>query len=437
MTLGLCMIVKDEEEVLGRCLQSVQGVFDEIYITDTGSHDQTPRIAAQFTPFVFRFPWRQDFAAARNASFAPARTDYIMWLDADDVLLPQARQALLALKPRLGEADCWYLRYDAAFDAHGNVTLHFRRERIVRRSCGFVWEGAVHETLQVSGTAAQADISVTHLRAAHKEQGRNLRIFARLFADGKTPCSRQKYYFARELEDSGLYDTAACAYEWFLRGSGWAEDKICACRGLARCHAACGRRQEQLEALLRSFAYAPPRAETCCCVGRFFWKKEIGSRRSFGSASPCAPAKRTRADSSAPTRAATSPTCGCACVTTSWETSPAPAPATSLRGAASRMTKTTCTTRAILPRWNKRRKAIRNHDMRPRPRQKTGQGDGFALLFIQKRTGGRTDGAARFHARRQLIRAAAFPFLYNNKKEGDRQKRTIAAHTGCRFSFFI
>ncbi len=280
MTLGLCMIVKDEEEVLGRCLQSVQGVFDEIYITDTGSHDNTPRIAAQFTPFVFRFPWRQDFAAARNASFAPARTDYIMWLDADDVLLPQARQALLDLKPRLGEADCWYLRYDAAFDAHGNVTLHFRRERIVRRSCGFVWEGAVHETLQVSGTAAQADISVTHLRAAHKEQGRNLRIFARLFADGKTPCSRQKYYFARELEDSGLYDTAACAYEWFLRGSGWAEDKICACRGLARCHAACGRRQEQLEALLRSFAYAPPRAETCCCVGRFFveegnWKQAV------------------------------------------------------------------------------------------------------------------------------------------------------------------
>ena len=238
MTLGLCMIIKDEEEVLGRCLQSVQGVFDEIYITDTGSHDNTPRIAARFTPFVFRFPWRQDFAAARNASFAPARTDYIMWLDADDVLLPQARQALLALKPRLGEADCWYLRYDAAFDAHGNVTLHFRRERIVRRSCGFVWEGAVHETLQVSGTAAQADISVTHLRAAHKEQGRNLRIFARLFADGKTPCSRQKYYFARELEDSGLYDTAACAYEWFLRG------------------------------------------KTCCCVGRFFveegnWKQAI------------------------------------------------------------------------------------------------------------------------------------------------------------------
>ena len=271
MTLGLCMIVKDEKEVLGRCLQSVQGVFDEIYITDTGSHDNTPRIAAQFTPFVFRFPWRsRTLPPPATRVLRPARTDYIMWLDADDVLLPQARQALLDLKPRLGEADCWYLRYDAAFDAHGNVTLHFRRERIVRRSCGFVWEGAVHETLQVSGTAAQADISVTHLRAAHKEQGRNLRIFARLFADGKTPCSRQKYYFARELEDSGLYDTAACAYEWFLRGSGWAEDKICACRGLARCHAACGRRQEQLEALLRSFAYAPPRAETCCCVGRFF-----------------------------------------------------------------------------------------------------------------------------------------------------------------------
>ena len=325
MTLGLCMIVKDEKEVLGRCLQSVQGVFDEIYITDTGSHDNTPRIAAQFTPFVFRFPNRHTLVPPpATRVLRPARTDYIMWLDADDVLLPQARQALLDLKPRLGEADCWYLRYDAAFDAHGNVTLHFRRERIVRRSCGFVWEGAVHETLQVSGTAAQADISVTHLRAAHKEQGRNLRIFARLFADGKTPCSRQKYYFARELEDSGLYDTAACAYEWFLRGSGWAEDKICACRGLARCHAACGRRQSSWKRCCAALPMPAPRRDLLLRRPFFLWKKEIGSRRSFGSASPCARAKRTRADSSAPTRAATSPTCGCACVTTSWETSPRP-----------------------------------------------------------------------------------------------------------------
>lgn len=281
MTLGLCMIVKDEAEVLARCLESVRGVFDEIYITDTGSRDDTMRIAARFTPHIFQYAWNYDFAAARNASFAHARTDYVIWLDADDVLRPSDRAALIALKPRLHEADAWFLRYDACFDAHGNVTLYYRRERIVRRSCGFLWQGAVHETLLIGGRRAYADIAVTHLRGTHKESGRNLKIFARLFADGKTPDDRQKYYFARELEDSGLYDTAACAYEWFLLGDGWAEDKICACRNLARCHAACGRRRKQLAALLHSFAYAPPRAETCCDIGAFFIEEADYSQAVF------------------------------------------------------------------------------------------------------------------------------------------------------------
>ncbi len=271
MTLGLCMIVKNEAAVLARCLNSVAGVFDEIVIVDTGSTDATKEIATKYTPYVYDFVWRYNFAAARNESFTRAHADYLMWLDADDVLLETDRAALTALKQTLdGSIDAYYLRYNAGFDENGNVTLYYDRERIVRRACGFLWKGAVHEVLLIGGKTARADIAVTHRRGQNKEQGRNLRIFARLFANGTMPDERQKFYFARELMDSGLYDTAASVYEHFLQGDGWNEDKICACRDLSFCHRECGRKKKQLAALLQSFAYAPPRAETCCALGDYY-----------------------------------------------------------------------------------------------------------------------------------------------------------------------
>ena len=70
MTLGLCMIVKNEEEVLGRCLQSVEKICDEIIIVDTGSSDNTMNIALNFGAKVYSFPWNFDFSAARNFSFS-------------------------------------------------------------------------------------------------------------------------------------------------------------------------------------------------------------------------------------------------------------------------------------------------------------------------------------------------------------------------------
>ena len=83
ITLSLCMIVKNEEDVLGRCLSCMDGIADEIVIVDTGSTDRTREIALQFTSKVYDFPWRDDFAAARNFAFSKATMDYTLWLDAD------------------------------------------------------------------------------------------------------------------------------------------------------------------------------------------------------------------------------------------------------------------------------------------------------------------------------------------------------------------
>ncbi len=271
MTLALCMIVKNEEMTLARCLKSVEGVFDEIVVADTGSADATKAVAARFTPYVYDFLWQDDFSAARNFSFSKARADYLMWLDADDVLKEADRAALLALKQTLdGGTDAYSLRYDAAQDEYGNPTLWFYRERIVRRACGFLWRGAVHETLCVFGKTKTLPIAVTHLRGEHKERGRNLRIYLRGLLAGKTPRGRDAFYFARELRDNGLPALAADAYLYFLHGEGWAEDKICACLNLAAIYRAQGNAERQKKVLLHSFAFGVPRPAACCALGQLY-----------------------------------------------------------------------------------------------------------------------------------------------------------------------
>ena len=85
-TVSLCMIVKNEEAVLARCLDSLNGLMDEIIIVDTGSTDSTKDIAGLYTDKVYDYEWTDDFAAARNFSFSLATMDYIYAPDADEVL---------------------------------------------------------------------------------------------------------------------------------------------------------------------------------------------------------------------------------------------------------------------------------------------------------------------------------------------------------------
>ena len=68
-SVNLCMIVRNEEQVLGRCLSCVKDFADEIIIVDTGSNDKTKEISSLFTDQIYDFPWIDDFAAARNFAF--------------------------------------------------------------------------------------------------------------------------------------------------------------------------------------------------------------------------------------------------------------------------------------------------------------------------------------------------------------------------------
>src|SRR4028118_1917043 len=83
------MIVKNEEATLPQCLNSVKDVVDEMVVLDTGSSDRTPEIAKNLGAKVYHFPWGNDFSAARNESLKYVQGDWVLVLDADEVLVPE------------------------------------------------------------------------------------------------------------------------------------------------------------------------------------------------------------------------------------------------------------------------------------------------------------------------------------------------------------
>jgi len=92
--LSLSMIVRDEAERLVACLESVAGFVQEMVVLDTGSSDDTVAIARQQGATVHELPWPGDFAPARNAAMQLVHGDWVLVLDADEQLLPEARPDL-------------------------------------------------------------------------------------------------------------------------------------------------------------------------------------------------------------------------------------------------------------------------------------------------------------------------------------------------------
>ena len=271
-TITLAMIIKNEETVLERCLQCASPLVDEVVIVDTGSSDRSVEIAKQFTDRVYSFAWIDDFAAARNYAFSLAQMDYILWLDADDIITPENQQKFLDLKQNLNpQTDIVMMKYHVGFDAQGNPTFSYYRERLIRNSEKFRWEGAVHEAITPSGVIHYADIAITHQKCGPHDSDRNLRIFEKLLREGKQLSLREQYYYARELYYHKQYEAAIQRFnDCIAHKETWIENRIDACHLRSDCYNALGDRHQALCSLLESFVYDVPRAEICCAIAMLF-----------------------------------------------------------------------------------------------------------------------------------------------------------------------
>jgi glycosyltransferase involved in cell wall biosynthesis len=274
MTISLCMIVKNEEKTLPRCLDSVKEIADEIILVDTGSTDQTKQIARQYTDQIYDFKWIDDFAAARNYSFSKATKEYILWLDADDVLLDEDQKKLADLKRSLDPSfDVVMMKYQMKPHHPQAPTSVFMRERLLKRAKGFTWHDPVHEYLILSGKILNTDITVTHWKM-HGKSDRNLKIFEKMIREGTPLSNRNQFYYARELFLNRRWEEAIPYYQAFLdTWDGLPSNYMDASVDLACCYRQMKDDRQVLRALLRSFEHDPPRAEICCQIG-FYYKQK-------------------------------------------------------------------------------------------------------------------------------------------------------------------
>lgn len=161
-SLAFCLIVKDEEKTLPRCLENLKEVADEIVIVDTGSTDRTKEVAREYTDRVFDFPWDDDFAAARNFSLAQAKSGWLLWLDADDYVQDKQAEAIKNLTQNSNGTTAF------AFPTHclrdtGELLLINTRIRLVRNRRSYRFRSRLHETLDLRGDSFQfVNLPVIH-----------------------------------------------------------------------------------------------------------------------------------------------------------------------------------------------------------------------------------------------------------------------------------
>lgn len=266
MTYSLCMIVKDEEDVLSRCLDSVKGIFDEIIIVDTGSKDNTKEIAKQYTNKIYDFEWCDDFSKARNYAFSKATKDYIMWLDADDILKEEDNLKLQEFKKNMPDVDVVMMPYNIAFDKNGKPTFSYYRERLLKRERHFNWIDPVHEYLEIYGNIMTQEIAITHQKEKNYTD-RNLKIYQSMEQNKQPFSPRNLYYYGRELVDHKKYKKAQTILKRFLKTNGWIEDKINACLLLYQI-------TKDISYLFQTFQYDIPRSKISYFIGTYYLEKK-------------------------------------------------------------------------------------------------------------------------------------------------------------------
>jgi tetratricopeptide (TPR) repeat protein len=200
LTLSLCMIVKDEEQMLPRCLAAVAPAVDEIVIVDTGSTDASVEIAKSFGAKVIEFPWTGSFAEARNVSFEAATGDWVMYLDADEVLVAEDVHQLRALTGRTWREAFYVVETSYTGELGDGGAMVNNALRVFRNRPEYRFKDRLHEQIAhtlptyIPGRVEQTPVRVTHygylgsVRDAKEKSGRNIELLRTQAAESpKTP----------------------------------------------------------------------------------------------------------------------------------------------------------------------------------------------------------------------------------------------------------
>lgn len=232
MKLSACLIVKNEKDHIQDVLSSLEGV-DEIIVVDTGSVDNTVELAHSMGARVFTdYQWNDDFAEARNHALSKCTGDWILSIDADEVLELNGIENIRAI---IKDAHDEELTFSVKMTAKGTGAVH-NLPRLFRNNGEVKWVGAAHETLSPIQANRTGIVIVYGSSTAHAlDPDRMLRILGeQVNSENGTP--RDLYYYAREFYYRRKYDEAARLFREYLTIATWIPEKADACLYLARCY---------------------------------------------------------------------------------------------------------------------------------------------------------------------------------------------------------
>ena len=251
-------------------------------MVDTGSTDNTKQIAQKFTDKVFDFDWCDDFSKARNFSFSLATCDFQMWLDADDFITEENIKKIQRLKNSNQDADVFMCLYALGFDEDNAPKLRFHRERILKRSSGFVWEGFVHEVIAPAGKIVYTDIEIEHRKIVVSNPKRNLRLYQKALKRGVKFSPRELYYYSRELYYNNHITKAIQCFKKFLKISNtFPPDNLGAYIMLCDCFMLKIQPNNAINTIFDCMKKHTPNAEMCCKLGYVYKQKEDNSKAIF------------------------------------------------------------------------------------------------------------------------------------------------------------
>lgn len=279
VTISLCMIVKNEEQILGRCLDSLQGIVDEMIVVDTGSTDRTKEVAREHGAKVYDFEWTGDFSDARNYSFSLASCDYIYAADADEELDEDNRKRFIKLKEDIEELDIDIVQMYYANQLAFRTVYNFDRElrpKLFRRVRNFRWEDPIHEQVALDPVICNSDIEIIHNPRENHAQ-RDLAAFRRAIDEGRVISKRLHSMYARELFMAGEADDfikAKAFFEGTVSDTNRSLDEVKeACCVLAHVAVLENDAEALLKYTLKDFA-TEMSSEMCYELGDFYYGKK-------------------------------------------------------------------------------------------------------------------------------------------------------------------
>lgn len=239
--LGLNIIVgPDDKAVLERALKSCQGdLFDEIVVTMAMPKEdpEIKSLAESLGAKVYFFKWNSNFSDARNYSFSKNTSEYIFWIDSDDVIKPSEYKKLQELKPHIRTWDIVVMDYVYSHDEKDEPVLILPRERIVKNCDSIKWHDPIHEYMNLDVPPHKLNrikVRIDHYRMSSHNPARNIESLKKVY-ESKGCSERIKFYYGKELADYGIWDKAIKVLEPYIKdGKDFHDNLTNACIRLAR-----------------------------------------------------------------------------------------------------------------------------------------------------------------------------------------------------------